>query len=372
MGRKKIEIKKQEDIRQRYVTFSKRRIGLHSKAAELCMRFDAQLAIIMSSPGADPKYYTFSYPSVDAVLDAALTDSSPITEDATKEAISLRYREIKDLEGEIATEKAKLRKKRKDVFWWKHAEPEECKSMEDLEIMINALKKVKDGVANRKFDLDTTRCDHSTSVLTEYSENTLGRDHNENVLCKDGDSMQARFESFHQASKEKEGDNYDFSAMVGDEYNFDVMDYLDESMICSEYTRENSVMDSTRCDYLTCIPTDNIQDSLGHDLNKTAVLEGDNNMQATCNYSSQTSKVKEGNDYDFDAIVGDKCDLNVSDYLDEGMISTDYTREETPEVCGSNSVGTLDFGNEGTFDFDPMMKGFEEEIKSWPSTWAKQ
>ncbi|KAK2998578.1 hypothetical protein RJ639_023102 [Escallonia herrerae] len=367
MGRKKIEIKKQEDIRQRYVTFSKRRIGVHSKAAELCMRFDAQLAIIMSSPGADPKYYTFSYPSVDAVLDAALTNSSPITEDATKEAISLRYREIKDLEQEIATEKEKLRKKRKDVFWWKHAEPEECKSMEDLKIMINALKKVKDGVASQKIVLDTTRCDHSTSFLTEYSKKNLARDHNNNVLYKDTDNMQPRFENCYQASNQKEGDNYDFPAVVSDEYDLDVLDYLDESMICSEHTRENSVMDSTWDDYSTCIPTDGIQDSLGHELNTTAVHKGDNNMQASCcSFSLQTSKENEGNNInDFDAIVGDK-------YLDEGTMSAAYTREKTPEVCGLNSVGTLDFGKEGTIDFDPMMKGFEEEIKSWSSIWAEK
>ncbi|KAI3882253.1 hypothetical protein MKX03_009573 [Papaver bracteatum] len=59
MGRNKIEIEKINDPTKRMITFSKRRGGIQSKAAELCKLFpDITVSIIVFSPGG--KAFTFS------------------------------------------------------------------------------------------------------------------------------------------------------------------------------------------------------------------------------------------------------------------------------------------------------------------------
>ncbi|KAL3615380.1 hypothetical protein CASFOL_041041 [Castilleja foliolosa] len=69
-GRKKIEIKKIENLSNRQVTFSKRRNGLFKKASELCILSGAEIAIIVHSPGK--RVYTFGHPTVDVVVDRFL------------------------------------------------------------------------------------------------------------------------------------------------------------------------------------------------------------------------------------------------------------------------------------------------------------
>ncbi|BAT86911.1 hypothetical protein VIGAN_05024200 [Vigna angularis var. angularis] len=51
MVRKKIPIKKIVDVTARQVTFSKRKSGLLKKARELSLLCDAEIALIVFSPG---------------------------------------------------------------------------------------------------------------------------------------------------------------------------------------------------------------------------------------------------------------------------------------------------------------------------------
>ena len=73
-GRKKIEIKKIEKPSRRIVTFSKRRKGLFTKAAELSRMCGAEVAVIVFSP--KDRLYTFSHPSANSVIDRFLAQEN--------------------------------------------------------------------------------------------------------------------------------------------------------------------------------------------------------------------------------------------------------------------------------------------------------
>ncbi|CAI9268518.1 unnamed protein product [Lactuca saligna] len=66
-GRQKIEMKKIEEINSRQVAFSKRRIGLFKKASEICVLTEAQIAILVSSPGG--RLFAFGHPNPDVLFD---------------------------------------------------------------------------------------------------------------------------------------------------------------------------------------------------------------------------------------------------------------------------------------------------------------
>ncbi|CAJ1937040.1 unnamed protein product [Sphenostylis stenocarpa] len=70
MGRRKIDISEVKDANNKQVTFSKRRTGLFKKANELSIMCDAEIAVVMFSPGDKP--YSFGHPSVHVVADKFL------------------------------------------------------------------------------------------------------------------------------------------------------------------------------------------------------------------------------------------------------------------------------------------------------------
>lgn len=72
-GRKKIEIKKIESEEARHVCFSKRRIGVFTKASELSTMCGVQVAVVVYSPSGTP--YSFGAPSVNPVIDSFLAQS---------------------------------------------------------------------------------------------------------------------------------------------------------------------------------------------------------------------------------------------------------------------------------------------------------
>ena len=66
MGRKKIQIKRIEDDRNRQVTFAKRKNGLFKKAMELSKLCDCQIALIVFD--SNDKLYQYSSMGVDQIL----------------------------------------------------------------------------------------------------------------------------------------------------------------------------------------------------------------------------------------------------------------------------------------------------------------
>ncbi|KAL6573550.1 hypothetical protein OROHE_002009 [Orobanche hederae] len=75
-GRQKIEMTKISDEKSLAVTFSKRHSGLFSKANELYILCEVQLAIIMFSPTKKP--ISYGNPSVDAIADRYLEQLPPL------------------------------------------------------------------------------------------------------------------------------------------------------------------------------------------------------------------------------------------------------------------------------------------------------
>nr|VDD53946.1 unnamed protein product [Brassica oleracea] len=77
--KRKAEIKKITDKSSKAVTFTKRRDGLFSKAAQLCLLGDAQIAILAtpSSSHSNVSFFSFGHSSVDSVVSAYLSGQRP-------------------------------------------------------------------------------------------------------------------------------------------------------------------------------------------------------------------------------------------------------------------------------------------------------
>ncbi|CAH8365694.1 unnamed protein product [Eruca vesicaria subsp. sativa] len=67
MGRRKIKMEMVQDMNTRQVTFSKRRTGLFKKASELATLCNAEIGIVVFSPGGKP--YSYGKPNLDAVTE---------------------------------------------------------------------------------------------------------------------------------------------------------------------------------------------------------------------------------------------------------------------------------------------------------------
>ncbi|AED90768.1 putative transcription factor MADS-type1 family [Arabidopsis thaliana] len=85
--KRKISIELIEKKDSRAVAFSKRSRGLYSKASDLCLLSDAQIAIIATpvSSKSNVSFYTFGHSSVDNVVAAFLTNQRP------REGLGLDY-----------------------------------------------------------------------------------------------------------------------------------------------------------------------------------------------------------------------------------------------------------------------------------------
>ncbi|XP_050888497.1 agamous-like MADS-box protein AGL62 [Lathyrus oleraceus] len=128
-GRQKIEMKKMSNASNLQVTFSKRRSGLFKKASELCTLCDADVALIVFSPGE--KVFSFGHPHVDTVIDRYLSHVPPQNND-TMQFIGVHrgaiLRELNsqltkinnmlDIEKKCGDELSHLRKAIEAQFWW--------------------------------------------------------------------------------------------------------------------------------------------------------------------------------------------------------------------------------------------------------------
>ncbi|KVI09341.1 agamous-like MADS-box protein AGL62 [Cynara cardunculus var. scolymus] len=116
-GRKKIEIKRIEEVNNRQVTFSKRRAGLFKKASELCILTGAQIAILVNSPGG--RVFAFGHPTADALIDRYLSTPAAATgstSDGTSSSQKpLMVKEFNQHYVEVSKE-LEAEKKRKEVI----------------------------------------------------------------------------------------------------------------------------------------------------------------------------------------------------------------------------------------------------------------
>ncbi|CAL0298961.1 unnamed protein product [Lupinus luteus] len=155
MGRQKLEMKKIAKESNLQVTFTKRRNGLFKKANELCTLCDAQVALIVFSPGN--KLFSFGEPSVDAVIRRYLMRDQPqnlenmhfleANRNANIQELNdkiSRINEALEAEKKCSEELARQRKEAQEQFWW--AAPIEEMDEDQLDQFKLALENLKKNV----------------------------------------------------------------------------------------------------------------------------------------------------------------------------------------------------------------------------------
>ena len=139
--KRKPEMKKITNKASRATTFSKRRDGLYSKAAQLCVLSDAQIAILAtpsSSSNSNASFFSFGHSSVESVVSAYLAGQRlpPVSSSRdTREDLGICMA-------------------RKDLglgFWWdddklaNSKNPEELmEAMESMKVLMSHLKGLED------------------------------------------------------------------------------------------------------------------------------------------------------------------------------------------------------------------------------------
>ncbi|XP_012835329.1 PREDICTED: agamous-like MADS-box protein AGL62 [Erythranthe guttata] len=181
-GRKKIEIKKIENLSNRQVTFSKRRVGLFKKASELCILSGAQIAIIVHSLGK--RVFSFGHPTADSVVDRYLGGGGGGRE-AHLEAAKTRdynkhYSDVcKKLEVEKKRREAIEEAKRVEGYaaaasglWWDDADVEGM-DLDELVQYAEALEELMKNVTMRANDFMLMRNSNSLRPVAAAGANSM-------------------------------------------------------------------------------------------------------------------------------------------------------------------------------------------------------
>ncbi|KAI3907431.1 hypothetical protein MKX01_036348 [Papaver californicum] len=167
MGRRKIEIEKIDDSNKRIVTFSKRRSGLMSKAAELC-KFcrDIIVCLIVFSPAGNA--YTYSNSSVGVCnvvewfLEQQRKDNKQENKNVHRSKNSTQYRN-KTSDGSGSS----------DSFWWDRIDIEELDSLEKLKPARQSLEKLKQNLLARKEELTAASSSPLSSPSSTIEESII-------------------------------------------------------------------------------------------------------------------------------------------------------------------------------------------------------
>nr|XP_027101424.1 agamous-like MADS-box protein AGL62 [Coffea arabica] len=200
-GRKKIEIKKIDNLSNRQVTFSKRRVGLFKKASELCVLTGAEVAIIVHSLGK--RVFAFGHPNIDAVINryttgsASSSSSSSSSSSVADPKTPLGAHEIQQHNRHYAkvSKELEVERKRKELiegsklenggsFWWD--DPIEHMGLEDLQQYKASLEELKKKLLMRADDLILLK--NSSSSSTNLGLNNSG-DINPGVTAVGCDDM---------------------------------------------------------------------------------------------------------------------------------------------------------------------------------------
>ncbi|KAL7082557.1 hypothetical protein ACP275_14G106500 [Erythranthe tilingii] len=184
-GRKKIEIKKIENLSNRQVTFSKRRVGLFKKASELCILSGAQIAIIVHSLGK--RVFSFGHPTADSVVDRYLGgggggEARPAAAANTRD-YNKHYSDVcKKLEVEKKRREAIEEAKRVESYaaaaaggggglWWDDADVEGM-DLDELVQYAEALEELMKNVTMRANDFMLMRNSNSLRPVTVAGANS--------------------------------------------------------------------------------------------------------------------------------------------------------------------------------------------------------
>ncbi|EOA29409.1 hypothetical protein CARUB_v10025699mg [Capsella rubella] len=165
--KRKIDIKKIREKDPRGVTFSKRRTGLYSKASELCLLSDTQMAILTTpvSSNSHASFYSFGHSSVDSVVAAFLTDQTP-------------PRDEDDDDEKLG-------------FWWEDESLVDTEDQEELGEVIDSMKKMLNDLKeleNKRRDREDVEKEKGVSHVT-CQEQTLIHQPCSSSLCFDQDDV---------------------------------------------------------------------------------------------------------------------------------------------------------------------------------------
>ncbi|CAH8321823.1 unnamed protein product [Eruca vesicaria subsp. sativa] len=169
--KRKSDMKKITDKASRATTFSKRRDGLYSKAAQLCLLSDAQIAILAtpSSSNSNASFFSFGHSSVDSIVSAYLSGKRlpPVSRDtkAMREDLGICMSRMDLGLG----------------FWWNDEKlvnsknrEEIMEAMKSMEVLMSHLKALKDQTLTTTVDEDKVEISPDDD-LDEWSEMELTR-----------------------------------------------------------------------------------------------------------------------------------------------------------------------------------------------------
>ncbi|CAB4269426.1 unnamed protein product [Prunus armeniaca] len=171
-GRKRIEIKKLENLNNKQVTFSKRRSGIFKKAAELSVLCGAEVGVIVFSTAG--KVFCYGHPNVETVLECYRSGVAPsaVSDDTAGDQnpnrvpmaeFNKEYMEaIKELEEQkrrVAEVKEAVRMKKMvmgvvggcgERFWWEDESVDlDVLDVQEVEHYLMSLEDVRKKVAAR-------------------------------------------------------------------------------------------------------------------------------------------------------------------------------------------------------------------------------
>ncbi|KAL0649305.1 hypothetical protein Bca4012_091996 [Brassica carinata] len=164
--KRKAEIKKITDKRSKAVTFTKRRDGLFSKAAQLCLLGDAQIAILATPSSSHSNVSFFSFDTLRSIRPAP----PPVPEDS------------REMREDIAV--CMARKELGLGYWWEDekllaskSREEIMEAMESMQILWKAAERLRDedvvefdqrkGSLEKKEDMSNSYVADQTLIATE-------------------------------------------------------------------------------------------------------------------------------------------------------------------------------------------------------------
>ncbi|KAL0737920.1 hypothetical protein Bca4012_014130 [Brassica carinata] len=245
-GGTKRKIDKMEKIsRREYLatTFTKRSSGLHSKAAQLCLLANAQIAILATPPSthSNVSFFSFGHSSVDAVVNAYLTGQrlAPVREEPMDEDIGVCMAR-RELGLECWWEKESLSKSK---------DPREL--MDAMKAMERMLSKLRSGEFVSSSDEDLKSDDVVSQHGTRDVDETLNIPGDDDLpegfdkkITEEQDQILAICGSFCA----KEDDNINGLSGSLDVYNqeMNIDEPMDPVTTCDSSAFDYGVLDSTR------------------------------------------------------------------------------------------------------------------------------
>ncbi|KAG2314170.1 hypothetical protein Bca52824_017292 [Brassica carinata] len=193
--KRKADMRKIIDKSSKAVTFSKRRDGLFSKAAQLCVLGDAQIAILATPPSSNSNvcFFSFGHSSVDSVVSAYLSGQRPVPVPE----------ESKEMREDIGI--CMARKELGLGYWWdddKLASKSPQEIMQAMESMKILLRDAERLLGDEAVDFDQRK--GSLVVVHEKNENMSKSDNAEQpLITTEDDQIMSVCDSFCNYNKDK-------------------------------------------------------------------------------------------------------------------------------------------------------------------------